>query len=66
MSNSDEEFRHQCEVRHLLKYRHEYGLTAIRKLLSQPGYSKRLHQLHIDMADQWRKGNRGTVKGQWL
>jgi UDP:flavonoid glycosyltransferase YjiC (YdhE family) len=66
MSNSDEEFRHQCEVRHLLKYRHEKGLGAIRQLLSNPAYKKRLAKLQKDMADQWRKGNKGTIEGQWL
>ena len=66
MSNLDEEYRHQCEVRYMLKYRHDNGLAAIRKLLSNPGYKKRLQKLHEDMADQWRKGNRGIIKGQWL
>lgn len=59
-------FRHQFEVRYLLKYRHENGLTAIRLLLAKPGYAKRIAKLQIDMTDQWHKGNRGTVKGQWL
>jgi hypothetical protein len=50
----------------MLKYRHDNGLAAIRKLLSNPGYKKRLDKLHEDMADQWHKGNRGIIKGQWL
>ena len=66
MSNLDEEFRHQCEVRYLLKYRHQNGLRAIRQLLANPAYKKRLIKLQKDMADQWRKGNRGTVERQWL
>jgi hypothetical protein len=50
----------------MLKYRHENGLAAIRRLLSNPAYRKRLDILKKDMADQWRKGNKGLVKGQWL
>jgi len=61
-----DEQRHQCEVRGLLRYRKENGVGAIRKLLSNPAYKKRLDQLLKDMADQWRKGNKGTVDGQWL
>ena len=61
-----DEHRHQCEVRYMLKYRHENGLAALRRLLSNPAYRKRLDILKKDMADQWRKGNKGLVKGQWL
>ena len=58
--------RHECEVRYLLKYRHDNGLEKIRLLLALSGFEGRLKQIQIDMADQWRKGNRGTVKGMWL
>jgi len=63
--SSSEKYRHQCEVRYLLSIRHKYGLKEIRKMLSNPNFSSRLYQIQIDMADQWRKGNRGTIKGQW-
>ena len=61
-----DEHRHQCEVRGLLRYRKQHGLAAIRKLLSNPAYKKRLNQLQKDMADQWRKGNKGLIDRQWL
>jgi len=61
-----EKYRHQCEVRYLLSIRHKYGLAEIRKLLSNPKFAPRLHKIQLDLAEQWRKGNRGTIKGQWL
>jgi UDP:flavonoid glycosyltransferase YjiC (YdhE family) len=61
-----DEHRHQCEVRGLLRYRKQHGLAAIRKLLSNPAYKKRLDKLQKDMASQWRKGNKGLVDRQWL
>ena len=66
MDTKSEKFRHQCEVRYLIGIRHKNGLGEIRRLLSNPGFTARLHKIQIDMADQWRKGNRGTTKGQWL
>jgi len=66
MDTKSEKYRHQCEVRFLLSIRHRFGLGEIRKLLSNPKFAPRLHQIQFDMAEQWRKGNRGTIKGQWL
>ena len=63
---NEEKYRHQCEVRYLLAIRHKEGLGAIRRLLSNSGFAPRLHRIQFDMAEQWRKGNRGTIKGQWL
>lgn len=65
MDKSSEKYRHQCEVRYLIEIRHKQGLAEIRRLLSNPAFAPRLYQIQIDMADQWRKGNRGE-KGEWF
>ncbi|CAB4151610.1 hypothetical protein UFOVP599_26 [uncultured Caudovirales phage] len=66
MDTKSEKYRHQCEVRYLLSIRHKYGLKEIRKLLSNPAFAPRLYQIQCDLAEQWRKGNRGTEIGLWL
>ena len=66
MDTKSEKYRHQCEVRYLLSIRHKYGLAEVRKLLSNPALAPRLYQIQCDMAEQWRKGNRGTEIGLWL
>jgi rubrerythrin len=61
---SDEEHRHQCEVRQHLKWRSEKGLDWYRKYISTYGFGSRKTELLRDVADQWAKGNRGQ-KGEW-
>jgi hypothetical protein len=60
---SDEEYRHQCEVRQHLKWRAEKGIDWYRKYISTYGFGGRKTELLRDVADQWAKGNRG--KGEW-
>ena len=60
----DEEYRHQCEVRQLLKWRKEWGLQRFQGYLQATGFSSRIAKLRTDIADQWSKGNRGE-EGLW-
>jgi hypothetical protein len=62
--NTDEEYRHQCEVRQLIKWRKEWGLQRFQRYLQTNGFSPRIAKLREDIADQWAKGNRGQ-KGDW-
>ena len=55
-----QEFRHQCDVRYLLKVRTEQGLVNFREWVVKTGLSKRWHQVSEDFNDQWKKGNRGA------
>lgn len=64
MPRFDEEYRHQCEVRQLLKWRTERGITWFRKYISDNGFGGRKTKLLDDVADQWKKGNRGQ-KDDW-
>ena len=63
LSNS-EEYRHQCEIRHVLKARQEQGLQNFREWVVKTGLSKRWNLISKDFNDQWKKGNRGAV-GDW-
>ena len=60
----DEEYRHQCEVRQLLKWRTERGLQWFREYISTHGFGGRKTKLLGDVAEQWKLGNRGE-KGIW-
>jgi len=63
--HSSEEYRHQCEVRQVLRWRVESRdkavgyLSLVRKLRNQGA-----ENLECDVKDQWAKGNRGD-KGEW-
>jgi hypothetical protein len=62
MHHSDEEQRHQAEVRQLIKWRQEWGLQRFQRYLETYGFSNRISKLRTDIADQWSKGNRGEGK----
>jgi hypothetical protein len=62
--NTDEEHRHQCEVRQLIKWRQEWGLQRFQRYLQNPRFDSRRAKLGEDIVDQWKKGNRGE-KGDW-
>ena len=59
-----EEYRHQCEVRYVLKARQEHGLQSFRLWVEKIGLSKRWHLISQDFNEQWKKGNRGA-KDDW-
>ena len=61
---SSEEYRHQCEVRWLLRFRNEQGLQRFREYLRSPGFGARLTRILHDVSEQWKKGNRGRL-GDW-
>lgn len=61
-----EEYRHQCEVRTVIRWRredrnkaHDY-LEAVKKKRGE----KAGQELERDVRDQWTKGNRGA-EGDW-
>lgn len=56
-----EEYRHQCEIRYVLKARQEQGLQNFREWVVKIGLSKRWHLISNDFNYQWKKGNRGAV-----
>ena len=58
----DETYRHQCEVRQLIRWRKEWGLQRFQRYLETYGFSNRIAKLRTDIADQWSKGNRGEDK----
>ena len=62
--NTDEEYRHQCEVRYWIKIRKEKGLQEFRRLVQTHGLDSRRSSVMRDLQDQWLKGNRGE-KGDW-
>lgn len=61
---NDEEYRHQCEVRTLIRERIEFGDGHLLKFLNNKHVEKRRDRLEYDIQDQWKKGNRGT-HGDW-
>ena len=62
--NTDEEYRHQCEVRYWIKLRKEEGLQEFRRLISTHRLGDRRPSVMRDIQDQYFKGNRGE-KGDW-
>lgn len=63
-SNTLESWRYECEIRQLLVYRTQLGLTGFRGYFANPKFNSRRELLAKDMYDQWKKGNRGTW-GDW-
>jgi hypothetical protein len=61
---TDEEQRHQCEVRQLIQWRVQWGLQRFQGYLQTNGFNNRIAKLRADIADQWSKGNTGQ-KGDW-
>jgi len=55
-------YRVQCAVRQLIKWRNEKGLNWWRKYLSKHKISQ---ELLNDYADQWAKNNRTGNWGVW-
>ena len=64
MHRSDETYRHQCEVRQLIRWRIEWGLQKFQGYLQNAKFDSRRAKLCGSIADQWAKGNRGE-KGLW-
>lgn len=62
--NTDEEYRHQCEVRYWIKLRKEKGLQEFRRLISTYGLGDRRPSVMRDIQDQFVKGNSGK-EGDW-
>ena len=60
--NKDLNWRKECAIRQLCKWRSEWGLAKFREYLSN---YKLDSQLLTDFADQWKKGNKGN-KGEWI
>lgn len=62
-----EAWRHQCEVRHVLRIRAERGREAVHEYLELVA-SKRgpaqAEKLRTDCAEQWARGSRGA-SGDW-
>ena len=56
--------RYECEIRQLLVYRTQLGLTGFRGYFSNPKFDSRRELLAKDFYDQWKKSNRGTW-GDW-
>jgi hypothetical protein len=64
---SDEQHRHRCEVRQVLRWRTEHGREWVFKWLDAlPHYrgAELAAQLRYDAVNQWNLGNRGAV-GDW-
>jgi hypothetical protein len=56
------EYKHQCAVRQLCKWRSQWGLAKFREYLSKYQIDS---NLLIGFADQWKKGNKGNW-GEWI
>jgi hypothetical protein len=62
---TQEEYRHQCEVRVYLRERSQKGKAALRKMLNHPKLSaQRRERLTKDIWEQWKLGNKGE-EGCW-
>ena len=62
---NDEEYRHQCEVRQVLRWRVEDRNKALEYLsLVREKRKEKAKQLELDCKEQWSRGNRGE-KGEW-
>lgn len=64
--HSSEEYRHQCEVRQVLRWRAENRDKAVSylQLVRQKRGDVVATKLERDCKEQWAKGNRG-IKGNW-
>lgn len=58
-------FRHQCEVRYLIRQWMKYGDSWIRGFLLDKHVVKRASLLRKDIWEQYRLGNRGEDR-TWL
>lgn len=63
-----ETFRHQCEVRWLLKRYGAEGKEAVSAWLDDVARQRGqewAERIRADALHQWRMGNRGHEKGEW-
>ena len=56
-----EQHKHQCAVRQLCKWRHEWGLAKFREYLSKHKIDSNLLNSFIE---QWNRNNKGNW-GEW-
>lgn len=61
MVNSSEEYRHQCEVRHVLKLR-MLGRQPMLDYLAEVKKWRSTDKLEKDAREQWNKGNRANER----
>jgi hypothetical protein len=61
--NSSEEFRHQCEVRYVLKLRLK-GRQPMLDYFEEVRKKRSTDKLEKDAREQWNKNNRGS-EGDW-
>lgn len=64
---TEEDLRHKCEVRQVLKWRVESRDKAVNylALVRKKRGDEKADKLDKDCRDQWSKGNRGEI-GVWL
>ena len=64
--NSSEEYRHQCEVRTVIRWRAENRDKAISylQLVRRKRGDAKAIKLERDTREQWSRGNRG-IEGEW-
>lgn len=62
---NQEKHKHQCAVRQMLKYRHQWGVQQFREYISNPRNYPLWSRLQDDFVIQWRLGNRGDW-GHWV
>ena len=62
---SDEEYRHECEVRHLIVQAKEKGRAWVVGYLEHKNVAARSVRLRKDLNEQIRLGNQGE-RGTWL
>ena len=63
--DTSEEYRHQCEVRTLIRNRIKFGRQYLVNFLNQKAVKGRRAKLEQDILEQWNKGNVGE-KDVWL
>ena len=59
-----ERHRYECEIRQLLVYRTQFGLTGFRAYFARPSFDSRRERIAGDFYNQYKKGNRGAW-GDW-
>ena len=61
-----EEYRHQCEVRQLIRWRAETGSwLKVETYLKKPAVQPRAERLKKDIKEQITRGNKGNW-GEWI
>lgn len=62
---STEQYRHECEVRTLIRARRQYGRQWLREWLEDAKVAGRKEALMRDIREQMERGNDGG-HGKWL